>query len=1243
MTFSAHFPHLDSMTRRLTAGLLGLMMSLLPLVAPATLTDQFNNAVNALAAGPGGITYVGGSFTQAGTDTGLGGVLDATTGLVDRNFPKVVGAGPNPAVYSVVPDGSGGWYIGGSFTEVGGLARNNLAHIDSSGAVTAWNPDANGTVYALALSDGTLYAGGDFTFIGAVARDSLAAIGTNGALGTWNPGASGASSGNVLTLAVDAGVVYIGGGFTGVCTATSTCWSGTPVARGGLAAVGTNGTLRTWNPNANVGGSSSYAVYALAVSGPTVYVGGTFTTLGSNARGGLAAVDTDGTLLSWYPGAVSSFSGSAGVYTLAVSGTAVYVGGNFTSIGGTLRAYAAAIDATNATITAWNPNLSAGSPVQGLVVSGSTVYLAGDFTTIDSPAVTRNYLAAVDAVNGTATAWDPNANGPGTALAVSGSSVYVGGRFSLLNRQARNRLAAIDATGALTAWNPDAGGNVYALAVGVDRVYAGGAFTTIGVTNTRNHLAAVGTDGSLDTWNPNANGDVYALAVGVDRVYAGGAFTTIGGTNRNHLAAVGTDGILDAWNPNANGVVYALALNVNTLYVGGAFNTINGNVQRNLLAAFDTTTGSATAWDPDATGYGVYALAVSGDTVYVGGIFWDINNGAEFRTNLAAVDPSIGLATPWNPGASDVVNALAVGGKMVYVGGNFTSFLSSTGFTPRNRLAAIDMDGTGTLDAWDPDAGGSVNALSVSADTVYAGGQFTTMAKELKNGSPTAYLSFLVLNGPPCGPGIDLTFAIGPPALWQQFALPCVPDAATASVRNVLGTGTTGQLDPLDYNSPNYATGQNWWRLFRRDNTANANVLMPLDGASGSDLLSVGPGYWLKSLDAPAGGGNLVVTGTATPTDPTIPSAHCAVAAGCTAIDLVVAANRYNMVGNPFPYNVDWAQVRIQVDGDTGTSLTPSEAQTADYLDKRIWIWDGTSYYTFDDITPAMVGNLQYAQSFWVKVLPGAVGHTLRLLIPAAASTHAQLAPTGSERLAAARPWYLAWLDALIPTAGASELAVPPDAGQETPGRGPERRPAPRGVVGPAPTDPTIELLTTIGTSHGLDPATAKREAHAQAQAEGREWYLRLKVDEPATGYRDHNSVLGQLLTAQNGPDPHDLGELPPFATPYLTLVFPHPDWGTAAGDYASDYRAAQRLNSRGRPVAGLPAADWTFEIRTDRPGTPVVLTWEGPPEILQRSRLIDRATGRTLIPTAKAYATGYRVTLTSGKGTFTWRYLGQR
>ena len=39
------------------------------------------------------------------------------------------------SVHVVVPDGSGGFYIGGEFTNVGGLTRNNIAHILSDGTV----------------------------------------------------------------------------------------------------------------------------------------------------------------------------------------------------------------------------------------------------------------------------------------------------------------------------------------------------------------------------------------------------------------------------------------------------------------------------------------------------------------------------------------------------------------------------------------------------------------------------------------------------------------------------------------------------------------------------------------------------------------------------------------------------------------------------------------------------------------------------------------------------------------------------------------------------------------------------------------------------------------------------------------------------------------------------------------------------------------------------------------------------
>ena len=53
---------------------------------------------------------------------------------------------PNDRVYAIVQVGRT-IYIGGEFTAVDGQPRNHLAAIDAStGALTAWNPDANGSV-----------------------------------------------------------------------------------------------------------------------------------------------------------------------------------------------------------------------------------------------------------------------------------------------------------------------------------------------------------------------------------------------------------------------------------------------------------------------------------------------------------------------------------------------------------------------------------------------------------------------------------------------------------------------------------------------------------------------------------------------------------------------------------------------------------------------------------------------------------------------------------------------------------------------------------------------------------------------------------------------------------------------------------------------------------------------------------------------------------------------------------------
>jgi hypothetical protein len=125
-----------------------------PLPNPAFVTDK---AVDALARSANTI-YLGGDFTRIGPPTGGGVVLDPASGLRAAQFPDVRGIG-----FAIVPDGAGGYYVGGRFTHVGGLPRKNLAHVLASGAVDpAFAPIVDGDVLALALDGGRLYVGGDF-------------------------------------------------------------------------------------------------------------------------------------------------------------------------------------------------------------------------------------------------------------------------------------------------------------------------------------------------------------------------------------------------------------------------------------------------------------------------------------------------------------------------------------------------------------------------------------------------------------------------------------------------------------------------------------------------------------------------------------------------------------------------------------------------------------------------------------------------------------------------------------------------------------------------------------------------------------------------------------------------------------------------------------------------------------------------------------------------------------------------
>lgn len=411
------------------------------------------------------------------------------------------------------------------------------------------------------------------------------------------------------------------------------------------------------------------------------------------------------------------------------------------------------------------------------------------------------------------------------------------------------------------------------------------------------------------------------------------------------------------------------------------------------------------------------------------------------------------------------------------------------------------IEGTGTF-AVVADEG----LVTFTADAEFTGDATATYRVSTVNGIPSTVATITVKVEPICGPGI----AYNTTGKWQQFALPCIPDASPVSIAKVLGNATTDAVNLLD---TSYGSQ---WILFGRNAANSGNVQLSKDATLASKA-----GYWFNSYTAPTDNKLQIKTGSATPVETGIEG--CLSDHGCAVIPVATSSAGTRMIGNPFPFNVDWSMVRVRVVSADKTFLyLPHEAHADNILDKQIWIWNGNDYTTWDD--DAEKGNLQYFKSFFIKVLPGGVNKTIDLLIPAEASTVPVTAvPAGfAGRLAdLPRAWGQALLDWLIPPAAAEAL---PDASGE--------------------------------------------------------WKVRLRVENAKSGAKTR-ALLGQRLDAEPGYDPADLTALAPFASPYLTLVLPQPGWGANKGDYTSDFRPADgapaqwKLELRSNPAGSQVVLRW--------------------------------------------------------------------
>ncbi len=422
--------------------------------------------------------------------------------------------------------------------------------------------------------------------------------------------------------------------------------------------------------------------------------------------------------------------------------------------------------------------------------------------------------------------------------------------------------------------------------------------------------------------------------------------------------------------------------------------------------------------------------------------------------------------------------------------------------------------------------------------------------------------------------------------LWSLIGLPATP--TTSTIAGVFGDDLPGTY------------GTNWRVYWRPSATPYTDIFL----TPSSSPLAPSVGYWLKHLSYT--GSVALQTGTA----PTLITANpnCPSTVGCFEIPLVAAPTGsgvlYNQISFPLPYPVAWWDVRVEVDS---VAYVPSAATT--YVNNTYWVWNGSSYTTYNDVLKP--GILQPWQGLQVEVKAASRGHTVKLLFPAIPKTSQvlpQTDPVASWDHGAPTGWAAALLDWLIAPATAEEQSM------QTMGR------RGREAIGERERD-------------------ARRDAHGRAFQEGREWNVQLFAEDVSRNLQNDDAFLGQLDDAKVGYDEYDLPvppvELgPPEATTTLNVVFPHPDWGTRAGDYVTDYRPTNR---------GAPAASWRFEIRTDTAGGVVQLRWNGPAAVLKRSVLLDEDLGTRYSASDAQYAQdGITVVMHQSVRHFTWRYSGK-
>jgi outer membrane protein assembly factor BamB len=649
----------------------------------------------------GNTVYVGGAFSRITNRTGSAIVVPGSGGAPEPAFPEVAG-GP---VSAAVADGAGGWYLGGSFTNVRGIARPGLAHVRGDGTLdTTFAPEELGEVHALALAGNVLYVGGarvPRSRPTAVLRAVDATTGVTLPV-TFSPPADAK---DLLALAANAGRLYVAFDSSIVAFDTATMmqiWAhsfpfeaghegaatlavdGAKLLVGGEFGDAGNENLEALDASTGAPIGPSFqvptAVSSIAVVEDKIYVA---RARSKRASSGLDIIDpATGARTSW---------GLIRAERLSGNGSTLYVSGMTPTDehqGVRDRVYSALAGTAKAVLHPVSPPL--GGAALTLAPQDGRLLVGGTFAGVGGAA--RANLAAFDVRSGRLLPWRPSADSVVTGLAAANGKVYIGGYFTHVGGKARRSLAAVSATGAgrLLAWRPglsySSGVN---LAIGHGRVFVGGTFVPQGQKQTPGkrvrltHLAAFSASGpgarirfashALNTAPGGALGGGGVLAVR-------GRTLLLAEPSGVAAFAVDGDGRHELWRTPVGGSVNAFATSGATLYLGGRFSRVSGKPRTNLAALARDRRGALLPFAPAVTQDVVALAPLEGNLVYGGTSL----HQPDWHQVLGAVAPN-GTIRHWRFDADGGVDCIVPFSGGLIVAGTF-DWLGPMGHQAASRI-----------------------------------------------------------------------------------------------------------------------------------------------------------------------------------------------------------------------------------------------------------------------------------------------------------------------------------------------------------------------------------------------------------------------------------------------------------------------------------------------------------------------------------------------------------------------------